>query len=606
MLDASTARVWLTALKPLPKVAPSTFAEQELRLPASSNALPGPLRLSTFQREIVDSVQDDSSETIVIMAGSQVGKSLCVEAQILSQVATAPGPFLFVHPDRTAGEKWVRTRLDPFVAASPTLGALIGRGQVTKKGSTGAANSLQVKEFPGGSLTLASSHQPSELAAQSARVVWMDEIDRFAQSAGKEGDPVLLAAQRTERWALSGRKIVLASTPTGRDSRIAKWFSRSDQRRFFVDFPCCGKSDHLTFENLQWTKGKPESAELACRHCGVLHSEAKRAEMLTKGRWGATNTVGEKGVRGYHITALASEYVSLESLAKAWEAADTAEARQVFHNLKLGEPFDAAIHSSMSSLEIRQRAEPIKLPYSSDIEFVTCGVDVQDGRLEAQFVGHQPNGVTTILNHDRLDGDTFSEAVWQQLDVTLGQTFALADGRELPVLVTGVDSGHRPDSVIKFVRAQVRKSRNVIALKGVGRGAGAARPFIEKSRSKLKGQLSFYLVGTDSVKESLFRRFQNLDYGPNYIHIPDHLPDEFYIGLASEVIETVYVHGFARSRFVKTVRNNEALDASVYAHAVAGLVDRRKLSRPTAPTKPQPSREELLNKMAALHSNTQR
>ncbi|MFV8075111.1 phage terminase large subunit family protein, partial [Enterobacter cloacae complex sp.6730661] len=101
------------------------------------------------------------------------------------------------------------------------LRSLIGRGMAQRKGSTGGANSLSAKDFPGGSLTFVSSYQPSELAAQSVRVVWMDEVDRFAASAGKEGDPVLLAIQRTERWALSGKKIVLVSTPTGRDSRIA-------------------------------------------------------------------------------------------------------------------------------------------------------------------------------------------------------------------------------------------------------------------------------------------------------------------------------------------------------------------------------------------------
>ncbi|MFU0608737.1 phage terminase large subunit family protein, partial [Klebsiella pneumoniae] len=150
-------------------------------------------------------------------------------------------------------------------------------------------------DFPGGSLTFVSSYQPSELAAQSVRVVWMDEVDRFAASAGKEGDPVLLAIQRTERWALSGKKIVLVSTPTGRDSRIAKWFERSDRRRFVVDCPSCGKGSHLTFDNLHWTKGKPETAELLCQHCGALHSETQRAAMLEAGRWEPTNLDGDKG-----------------------------------------------------------------------------------------------------------------------------------------------------------------------------------------------------------------------------------------------------------------------------------------------------------------------
>lgn len=599
MIDGALIRSWLGALRPIDPVKPSQFAETELRLPASSNALPGPLRLSPFQREIVDAIADDAVETLVIMAGSQVGKSLAIEAQILSQIATAPGPFMILHPDRAAGEKFMRTRFDPFVEASPTLRALIGRGRGTRKGSTGGSNSLSAKDFPGGSITLSSSHQPSELAAQSVRIVWMDEVDRFAASAGKEGDPVLLAAQRTERWALSGRKIVLVSTPTRRDSRIAKNFARSDQRRFFVTWPCCGQAGHLTFDNLHWTKGKPETAELSCNFCGVLQPEAKRTQMLASGRWVATNEKPEPGVRGYHVTALASEYVQLKVLAAAWEAADTVEARQVFHNLKLGEPFDSSVDYSMSSHELRERAEPIKPPYSAEIEMITAGVDVQDDRLEVQYVAHQPNGVTSILNHDVHYGDTFSQDVWKSLDDALGQTFKIADGRTLQVLVTGIDCGHRPDPVIEFVRAQLRKSRHIVAVKGK---EGFSRPFIEKSRSKLKGRMEFYIVGVDNMKDSLFRRLQKLDYGPDFVHVPDHLPDSFYAGLAGEVLETEYVRGYRKSRFRKTVRKNEALDACVYAHAVAGLVNRASIRQPRQQTSTV-SIKELAAKLHSVHNS---
>ncbi|WP_170323305.1 phage terminase large subunit family protein, partial [Bradyrhizobium sp. STM 3809] len=271
MLDEQLLRAAVRAITPTPRVRPSDFAEAQLRLPPSANALPGPLRLKTFQREIVDAIQDDDVETVVIMAGSQVGKSLAIEAQIMAMIATAPGPFLHVSPDTKAAEKFVRTRFDPMVESSPVLKSLIGRAHSSRKGSTGGANSLSNKDFAGGSIAFVSSYQPSELAAQSVRCVWVDEADRCTVSAGKEGDPVLLAIQRTERWALSGKKVVIVSTPTGRDSRIAKWFERSDKRRLFVACPACGDESPLTFDNLHWDKSKPESAGLLCQSCGVIH-----------------------------------------------------------------------------------------------------------------------------------------------------------------------------------------------------------------------------------------------------------------------------------------------------------------------------------------------
>ncbi|CCE01311.1 hypothetical protein BRAS3809_4660002 [Bradyrhizobium sp. STM 3809] len=252
----------------------------------------------------------------------------------------------------------------------------------------------------------------------------------------------------------------------------------------------------------------------------------------------------------------------------------------------------------MSSLELRQRAAPIKPPFSKDIEFVSAGADVQDGRIEVQFVAHQPNGVTTILNHDVLHGDTFASSTWEKLDAALSQTFPLADGRQLPVLITGVDCGHRPDAVIDFVLSQARKSRQVVAVKGV---AGWGRPFIDRG-GRLKKRLGIYLVGVDSVKAAIYRRLQKLEYGADYLHVPDHLPDAFYAGLASESIETTYVHGFARSRFVKSVRDNEALDSCVYAHAVAGLVNRSAIKSPPQQPGGQSIRE-LAAKLHAIHNS---
>jgi phage terminase large subunit GpA-like protein len=596
VIDCDLARTALRAFAPPPIILPSDFVQAELRLPASSNAIPGRLVLSTFQKEIVDSIVDDDVTYIVLMLASQIGKSLAVDSQMLSMVATQPGPFLHVSPDTKSAEKLVRTRIDPLIAASPMLRNIIGRGPDKRKGHSGGTNSLTAKSFSGGSLDFVSSYQPSELAARSVRCVWADEIDRFNPSAGKEGDPVLLAAQRTERFALSGRKIVLVSTPTTLQSRIAAWYEKGDKRKFFVDCPDCKHSAPITFDLLHYEKGKPETAALTCGNCGVIHSETSRLKMLATGKWVAT-AIGEKGIRSYQMTALGSEHISLESVARKWEAATTAEAKQVFFNVVLAEPFDSSIDYSMSSLELRERAEPIKPPYSRDIRFVTAGVDVQDSWLEVQFIGHHDNEITTILNHHRLDGDTFSKVVWGQLAELIGQSFPLADGRQLPVAVTAIDSGHRPDAVINFVFSQIGKQRRIVAVKGVD---GFNRPFIESSRSRLKKRLGLYLVGVDSVKASLYSRLRRLEYGPGFFHVPDHLPDEFYSGLASEALETTYVRGFPRYKFKRLIRRNEALDACVYGHAVAGLVDRRMIN---APAKPEKSIKELAARLHAAHNS---
>src|ERR1700719_2769008 len=128
MTDTQLALAWLGAFAPPPAIAPSVFAESEIILPSSANAIPGPLRLASYQRELVDSVAADDADIIVLMLSSQVGKSLSVDAQLMHSIACAPGPMLHVSPTGARSEEFVRDRFDPLVGSSPTLRALIGTG----------------------------------------------------------------------------------------------------------------------------------------------------------------------------------------------------------------------------------------------------------------------------------------------------------------------------------------------------------------------------------------------------------------------------------------------------------------------------------------------
>ena len=85
------------------------------------------------------------------------------------------------------------------------------RGRVAPSRSRDGGNSLRHKAFPGGHLTIAGANSPASLASRPVRLLLADEVDRYAASAGSEGDAVDLAKKRTT--AFWNRKIVLASTP---------------------------------------------------------------------------------------------------------------------------------------------------------------------------------------------------------------------------------------------------------------------------------------------------------------------------------------------------------------------------------------------------------
>jgi phage terminase large subunit GpA-like protein len=594
--DAQLALSWLRAFRPPPAIAPSAFAESEIILPSSANAIPGPLRLASYQRELVDSVAADDAEIIVFMLSSQVGKSLSVDAQLMHSIACAPGPMLHVSPTGARSEEFVRDRFDPLVGSSPTLRKLIGTGQNTRKGSTGGANSLASKSFPGGQLNFASSHKPDELAARAIKYLFLDEVDRFAQSAGIEGCPIQLALKRTKSFENRGRKVVIVSTPTSRTaSRINEYFLRGDQRGFMI--ACtekdCGHVGPLMFKNLHWKDGEPETAFLSCDGCGVEINEAKRRELIENGEWVAT-AKGEKGVRSYHLNELASKFSTMESVARQAEAAKTPLQRQVFHNTALAEVFDAGTEVELTASELQQRAEPIASPYAANMQLVTAGVDVQSNRLECLFLGHHADATYTVLNHLKLMGDTSGNEVWQALDVALGTVFPLANGKSLNVMATAVDSGFNADQVTAFVNAQRRKSRACFAVKG---RSGFDQPAL-KWGGRLKGVLKLLLVGVDAVKLTVQKRLAMQTVGPGFIRLPDHLPPEFFEGIAAEELRVKIVKGAPRFEYHRTYRFNEPIDCLTYATAIAEMVPKQALTPPT----PGPTIKELTRKLVAAHN----
>ncbi|MEK9282815.1 phage terminase large subunit family protein [Bradyrhizobium sp. ISRA442] len=598
MTEHGLARDWLRALAPPPIVAPTAFAEAEIVLPASSNAVPGPLRLTAYQREPIDAITDDDTEIIVLMLASQVGKSTIINALMGHCIANDPGPMLHVSPTGARADEFVREKFDPLIASSPALRALIGKGQETRKGTSGGVNSVSAKTFPGGQLNFASSHKPDELAARAIRYLFLDEVDRFATSNG-EGDPIALAVKRTKTFEGKGRKIVIVSTPTSRiGSRINQWFLRGDQRRFVVACPDCAHCAPFGFENLNWEPGKPETAHLVCDDCGVVFDEPKRRAMVERGRWEAT-AIGEPGIRSYHLTELSSLFSKMASVAQHFESSTTPEAKQVFYNTTLARTYDAGTEVELSASELQQRSERIVTPYAANIGFVTAAVDVQSDRLECTFLAHHADQTFSVLNHFKLMGDTSGDAVWLQLDGTLGTTFDLADGRKLPISVCAVDSGFNADQVLKFVQSQRRKSRHVFAVKGMG---GFDRMPLARG-GRLKGQTGLLIVGVDAVKLSVQKALAIQDpTGSGFIHLPDHLDADYFEGLASEELRVRYVKGAPRYEYHRTVKRNEPLDCLVYAVAIAKALKNSQAASvlPAPSTPPKPSFAESAKRIAAL------
>ena len=107
------------------------------------------------------------------------------------------------------------------------------------------------KKFPGGMLTMVGSNSPSGLASTPCKYVLGDERDRWALSAGTEGDPWKLAEARTTTFY--NAKMVEVSTPTIKGaSAIEKGYNAGTRERWCHQCPDCGEWVELCFDDFKF------------------------------------------------------------------------------------------------------------------------------------------------------------------------------------------------------------------------------------------------------------------------------------------------------------------------------------------------------------------
>jgi phage terminase large subunit GpA-like protein len=260
-LDRRLIETALNAFRPPERPSTATWAERTMRLTGEMAAQPGPLRLAPMQRQILDAVDDVSTSVVVLMLASQTGKSTIIDASLLRAIVVEPSPMMLVHPTEAKAKDFVRTRLDPLIAANAEVRSLIGKdGNGEKRKGGAGGDGVAFKSFPGGSISVVSAHKPEDLAARAIARLYIDECDRYPASAGREGDPVMLAMKRTRTFA--DRRIVIASTPTATGaSRIAEWYRRGTMERFSIPCRACGTFFAPTIDNVKWEAGKPRSAD---------------------------------------------------------------------------------------------------------------------------------------------------------------------------------------------------------------------------------------------------------------------------------------------------------------------------------------------------------
>ena len=199
--DALWVYVSRKGLTPLPKTSVSEWADN-YRVISQGNAEPGRWRTSRaeYQREIMDAFTQAGIHRVVVKSAAQIGKSDIMNNVIGRFAHLDPAPIMMIQPTIDMAQDYSKSRIAPMLRDTKVLNNLFfavkDREEYGTAKTRDGNNTILSKIFPGGRLIMCGSNSPAGLASRPVRVLLADEVDRFATTAGTEGDPVDLASKR--------------------------------------------------------------------------------------------------------------------------------------------------------------------------------------------------------------------------------------------------------------------------------------------------------------------------------------------------------------------------------------------------------------------------
>lgn len=599
--------VFAAAIRPDPELTISQWADEHRVLSPETSAEPGPWRTARvpYSREIMDVLSpSDPTQEVTLVAGTQIAKTEIGNNFIGFIIDWAPGPAMMVYPTSNTGKRSSRTRLAKMIDSTPGL-----RGKISES-SRDKANSASLKEFPGGVLVIAGANSAAELKSMPVRYLFEDEVDEYPDDVDGQGPADELAERRTDTF--TRKKIFRTSTPTKKgQSKIWRHWLRSDQRRFYVPCPHCRAEQVLRWDQMRWETRKvweviraddgeivevPEGTDGAaardtgeltdvwyeCVHCQERIDEHHKSAMLEGGRWIAEKPGAARA--GFHLSSLYSPlgWLSWRQIVEGRLEADkdpTGELLKAWTNTRLGEPY-ADKSEDLSDLDFKQRCADTANGNGYRLGTVPMGglllsaaVDVQAKRLEVKVKAWGRDEESWLVDYQVIHGDTEARDPWDALDEYLQKKFPHESGAQLRISATAVDSGYRTQTVYDWCRR--RLNRRIFAVKGQSQSGKAVlgrptRQDVDHNGTYLKDGIEVFPIGGDTAKSKIYARLRIEKAGPQCMHFPLGLPDEYFAQLTAERVVSRYHKGYLRTSWEKdATERNEALDLEVYAYAAA-------------------------------------
>ena len=602
-----------TTAETLRTAARAVLPDPELRLDEWSgnvvipkgNAFAGPYRLShtPYARRLLQVLSPvHPASRVVAKVASQMLKTQVFINACLGWIHSAPGNIIALEP--TDG---LAKRLSARISAAIDACDLVA-DKVAAPRSRDKRNTIDTKEFDGGTLYITTAGSDANLAEIPARYVFADEVNREGYRAGaNEGDRLKMAeARQTTFEGMSKFYAVSSPTKTGA-SKITELFEQGTQEHYHVPCPHCGHLHELVREHFRYDFDPDTDAVtrawFVCPDCGCEIDEHHKATILAdealggQARWVPT-AQGDGETVSFTLSAYYAPLGSItwRRLAKELIQALAAKARgdntlmEVYENTREGIDHDPGeVTSTAQELQKRAQAEGMPARIVPDRALVlTMYADTQDDRLEATTTAWGPGMESFVVDHQFLFGDPSvppetEGSVWQQLDELRRTPFAHAGGTLIRISAYGIDSGgHHTQDVYNYGAG--REHLGCVVTKGSSqrnRPIIAGRPTqqdIDWQGRKVADGIKLWALGTDTAKDYVFNRLRMVS-GPGAMHWHQSIELDYLEQLLVEKPQVRWHKGRAIREYIKpNGARNEALDCTVGNTAIAHYLGLHKWS----------------------------
>ena len=554
------------------KLTVTEWASKKRVIPKGAGPYPGPYRwdVTPYLPEIADCLSETSPvRKIAVMKGAQLGFTVGLGENWIGYVIDVdPGPMMYISGDADMAKTSAGRRVDAMIANAGLANKIVAPRLTERSRKSG--DTQTEKNFAGGFLRAIGPNSGSKLRSDSIQKLYGDEVDAYPESAGKEGDPVLLAERRTDAYEGS-RKILYTSTPLmDHNSKIKQLFLKGDQRYYKVPCKHCGHKQKLKWSQMKWDVDDEGfldwgSVRYECEKCKGTMTNDDKAYFLPRGEWEPTAKPVEPGFRSYHLSSLYSP-VGFRSWASGvqefLEAKDDPLKLQTFVNTFLGETWaDEQERPRLESILTRNRNYHVNfLPEEAKPLLVTLGADIQKDRIECEIVAWEANKVSWSVDYRVFYGDTedLQDECWENLRSTI-----LEEHAGLPIALAGIDSGYRTDTVYEFCDSFDGVVYPVMGSKEMNDRRTYVKLFNVSGRIKPRIDINTFLLKQEIYKYLNRSELDGEKQRGGYCHFPVDYKREHYLQLTAEVL----IRQGNKYMFDAGGRRNERLDCRVYALA---------------------------------------